>query len=104
MTINTFNNYEDITRDRASAYAKVKAEELPDAMQVEDRFRLHQNLLEAIKNLNHELPATIKVPHNDELEENCKTEKIEYSCAGVPLFRRNGYRQSGGRKPLFPEQ
>ena len=25
----------------------------------------------------------------------------EYSCAGVPLFRRNGYRQSGGRKPLF---
>ena len=29
---------------------------------------------------------------------------LEYSCAGVPLFRRNGYRQSGGRKPLFPEQ
>ena len=28
-------------------------------------------------------------------------EKTEYSCAGVPLFRRNGYRQSGGRKPLF---
>ena len=27
--------------------------------------------------------------------------KDEYSCAGVPLFRRNGYRQSGGRKPLF---
>ena len=26
---------------------------------------------------------------------------LEYSCAGVPLFRRNGYRQSGGRKPLF---
>ena len=25
----------------------------------------------------------------------------EYSCVGVPLFRRNGYRQSGGRKPLF---
>ena len=24
-----------------------------------------------------------------------------YSCAGVPLFRRNGYRQSSGRKPLF---
>ena len=28
-------------------------------------------------------------------------EKIGYSCAGVPLFRRNGYRQSSGRKPLF---
>ena len=27
--------------------------------------------------------------------------EAEYSCAGVPLFRRNGYRQSGGRKPLF---
>ena len=25
----------------------------------------------------------------------------EYSCAGVPLLRRNGYRQSGARKPLF---
>ena len=24
-----------------------------------------------------------------------------YSCAGVPLFRRNGNRQSSGRKPLF---
>ena len=23
-----------------------------------------------------------------------------YSCAGVPLFRRNGNRQSDGRKPL----
>ena len=30
------------------------------------------------------------------------SEKLtEYSCVGVPLFRRNGYRQSGGRKPLF---
>ena len=26
---------------------------------------------------------------------------VGYSCAGVPLFRRNGYRQSSGRKPLF---
>ncbi len=31
-----------ITRDRASAYARVIAEELPDAMQVADRFHLHQ--------------------------------------------------------------
>ena len=45
-----------VTRDRASAYAKVLAEELPDAMQVADRFHLHQNLLEAIKKaLNHEI-------------------------------------------------
>lgn len=38
-----------VTRDRASAYARVITEELPDAMQVADRFHLHQNLLEAIK-------------------------------------------------------
>ena len=69
------------TRDRASAYAKVIAEELPDAMQVADRFHLHQNLLEAIKKaLNHELPATIKIPHNDEPEESRETDKK--NCTG----------------------
>lgn len=56
-----------ITRDRASAYAKVIAEELPDVMQVADRFHLHQNLLEAIqKALNREIPATITIPHENE--------------------------------------
>lgn len=59
-------NIKVVTRDRASAYAKVIAEELPDAMQVADRFHLHQNLLEAIKKvLNQELPATISIPHSD---------------------------------------
>lgn len=59
-----------ITRDRASAYAKVIAEELPDAMQVADRFHLHQNLLEAIKKaLNKEIPDSINIPHT---EEACK--------------------------------
>lgn len=53
-----------VTRDRASAYAKVIAEELPDAMQIADRFHLHQNLLDTIKKaLNHELPAAIRIPH-----------------------------------------
>ena len=65
-----------VTRDRASAYAKVIAEELPDAMQVADRFHLHQNLLEAIKKaLNHELPSTISIPHSNkstDLEQPCK--------------------------------
>ena len=56
-----------ITRDRASAYAKVIAEELPDIMQVADRFHLHQNLLEAIKKiLNREVSATIAIPHENE--------------------------------------
>lgn len=65
-------NIKVVTRDRASVYAKVISEELPDAMQVADRFHLHQNLLEAIKKaLNQELPATTIIPHeenNDELE------------------------------------
>ncbi|MDM8247538.1 DUF3878 family protein [Lacrimispora saccharolytica] len=42
--------------------------------------------------------------NENEEEEPCSgqlEEKDEYSCVGVPLFRRNGYRQSGGRKPLF---
>ena len=37
----------------------------------------------------------------EEVSLNLAYRYYEYSCAGVPLFRRNGYRQSGGRKPLF---
>lgn len=62
-----------VTRDRASAYAKAISEQLPDAMQVADRFHLHQNLLEAIKkSLNRELPATTKIPKNQEDEKSNK--------------------------------
>lgn len=57
-----------ITRDRASAYAKVIAEELPDVMQIADRFHLHQNLLEAVKKaLNSHLPSTITIPKNSSI-------------------------------------
>ena len=73
-------NVKVVTRDRASAYAKVIAEELPDAMQVADRFHLYQNLLEAIKKaLNQELPATISIQHNEENTysgEPCKKNRI----------------------------
>lgn len=73
-------NVKVVTRDRASAYAKVISEELPDAMQVADRFHLHQNLLETIKKaLNQEIPATISIPHNDtsiDAEEHCKKNRI----------------------------
>lgn len=69
-------NIKVVTRDRASAYAKVISEELPDAMQVADRFHLHQNLFEAIKKaLNHELPATVSIPHVEQstaIEKPCK--------------------------------
>ncbi len=52
-----------ITRDRASAYASAIQEVLPDAMQIADRFHLHQNLLEAIKNtVNSTMPVDIKIP------------------------------------------
>lgn len=54
-----------VTRDRASAYAKVIAKELPNAMQIADRFHLHQNLLKAIKEaINRELPSKVSVPNS----------------------------------------
>lgn len=52
-----------VTRDRASAYAKAIEEILPDAMQIADRFHLHQNLLDAVnKVLGREIPATTAIP------------------------------------------
>lgn len=55
-----------VTRDRASAYAKVISEELPDAMQIADRFHLHDNLLTAIKKaLNSAVPDEIKIPRDE---------------------------------------
>lgn len=52
-----------VTRDRASAYSSAIQEILPDAMQVADRFHLHQNLLEAIKDaVNSVMPVDIRVP------------------------------------------
>ena len=71
-------NVKIITRDRASAYAKVISEELPDVMQVADRFHLHQNLLEAIKKaLNSELPATVKIDKNDNVSESIAKDKTK---------------------------
>lgn len=52
-----------VTRDRANAYSSAIQEILPDAMQVTDRFHLHQNLLEAIKDaVNSVMPVDIRVP------------------------------------------
>ena len=52
-----------VTRDRASAYSAAIKEILPDAMQIADRFHLHQNLLETIKNTtNSVLPVDIRIP------------------------------------------
>ena len=60
-----------VTRDRASAYAKVISEELPDAVQIADRFHLHDNLLVAIKKaLNEQVPSEIKIPAGSEAQQN----------------------------------
>jgi transposase len=54
-----------VTRDRAGAYAKAISEELPNAMQIADRFHLHQNLLTAVKEaLKREIPNKIHIPNN----------------------------------------
>ena len=61
-----------VTRDRASAYAAAIQEALPDALQVADRFHLHQNLLEAVKNtVNSIVPVDIKIPAD---HDKCKQE------------------------------
>ncbi|WP_051083308.1 helix-turn-helix domain-containing protein [Propionispira raffinosivorans] len=53
-----------VTRDRASAYAKAIAEELPDARQIADRFHLHQNLMSWVKDvLAENLPVHMKIPN-----------------------------------------
>ena len=52
-----------ITRDRAGTYASANSESLPGAMQIADRFHLHQNLLEIVQNvLQGTLPANLKIP------------------------------------------
>ena len=59
-----------VTRDRASAYASAIEEVLPDTMQIADRFHLHQNLLETVRNiLNSSIPFTIKIPVNTESDD-----------------------------------
>jgi len=58
-----------VTRDRATAYAAAIQEVLPDAIQVADRFHLHQNLLEVIRSsLNSLIPVSIKIPKDHEGE------------------------------------
>lgn len=56
-----------VTRDRASAYSSAIQEILPDAMQIADRFHLHQNLLKAVRStVNSVLPVNIKIPVDHE--------------------------------------
>ena len=60
--LNSNKHIKKVTRDRAGAYAKAISEALPEAMQIADRFHLHQNLLTAVKNaLNGEIPNEILI-------------------------------------------
>ena len=65
-----------VTRDRAGAYAKAISEALPGAMQIADRFHLHQNLLTAIKYaLNGIIPNEIMIPNKiSEFENDAASE------------------------------
>jgi len=79
-----------VTRDRASAYAKVIAEELPNAMQIADRFHLHQNLLEAVrKSIGREVPATIAIPSSDISIAIEDTEKVDFSTDSESAGKKN---------------
>lgn len=61
-----------MTRDRASAYASAIKEILPDAMQIADRFHLHQNFLECIKKvMEQNIPNKIRI--EDEPKTNQET-------------------------------
>ena len=67
-----------VTRDRASAYASAIQEILPDALQIADRFHLHQNLLEAIRNtVNAVVPVNIRIPTDRSEEAPLFTESME---------------------------
>jgi transposase len=68
-----------VTRDRAGAYTKAISEALPEAMQIADRFHLHQNLLTAVKEaLNGAIPNEILIPNKiAELENYVSPEKPE---------------------------
>ena len=66
-----------VTRDRAGAYAKAISEVLPGAMQIADRFHLHQNLLNAVKEaLKSELPNKIAIPNSKPAPEAEKSAQI----------------------------
>lgn len=74
-----------VTRDRASAYASAIQEILPDAMQIADRFHLHQNLLEAIRNtVNSTVPVDIKIPKSYGKSDRKATSQRENESKKIP--------------------
>ena len=75
-----------VTRDRASAYARVISEELPDAMQIADRFHLYQNLLEAVKNaVGRSVPPVVTFSNPDAASCGDKECKKNRAHCGKPF-------------------
>ena len=74
-----------VSRDRADAYAKAITQELPKDMQIANRFHLHQNLLQAVKEaLRQTLPNQIAIPNPGGLlamDDATKTPKNELTNA-----------------------
>lgn len=65
-----------VTRDRASAYASAISEVLPECLQVADRYHLHANLLEMIKNVfSQEIPTKIKIELENSNEKTTKKKR-----------------------------
>lgn len=79
-----------VTRDRASAYAKAVEEILPDCMQIADRFHLHQNLLEAVKNtVNASVPVDIKIPVDYKETFEQAASNVEETVASMETDKKN---------------
>ena len=65
-----------VARDRASSYATVISEVLPNCMQVADRFHLFQNLIEYLKDIFYkEMPEKIFIK-NSKIEDKNNIKKI----------------------------
>lgn len=53
-----------VTRDRSGAYSSAIKEILPDAIQIADRFHLHHNLMQAVKDaLAESMPSRLDLEH-----------------------------------------
>ena len=86
-----------MTRDRASAYSTAIKEILPDAMQIADRFHLHQNLLEAIRNtVNSVLPVDIRIPSDSNSIAEPSVENDSKKKVPCSVDNLNEYNQKRG--------
>ena len=91
-----------VTRDRASAYAAAIQEILPDAMQVADRFHLHQNLLEVVKNtVNAAIPVDVKIPADRGIEQQQPVPKECDKNKKIPDSVDNGAEYNQKRVQLY---